>query len=217
MIQLFAHPFSSYCWKAMIAFYEKDVPFELRMLAPDQPDNGAEFARRWPMQMMPLLVDGDTQVMESSIVIEWLDQRHPQPPLIPADPAVALEARMLDRIFDNYVMNQVTVPVFNAIRPEGKRDEYGVAQALQRARTAYAWLDQRLTGREWAAGDTFSLADCAAAPALFYADWVEPIPEEHANLRAYRARLLARPSMARCVKDARPYRDFFPLGAPDRD
>jgi glutathione S-transferase len=217
VIELFAHPFSSYCWKAMIAFHEKDVPFELRLLDHDQPDTGAEFARRWPLRMMPLLVDGDEQVMESSVIIEWLDQRHPEPPLIPTDPQTAIEVRMMDRIFDNYVMNAATVPVFNAIRPEDSRDPYGVDQAHARLRTSYAWLEARLADREWAAGDRFTLADCAAAPALFYADWVERIPDDHTALRAYRARLLARPSMARCVEGARPYRHYFPLGAPDRD
>lgn len=124
---------------------------------------------------------------------------------------------MMDRIFDNYVMNVASVPVFNAIRPEDSRDPYGVDQAHARLRTSYAWLEARLADREWAAGDRFTLADCAAAPALFYADWVERIPDDHTALRAYRARLLARPSMARCVEGGRPYRHYFPLGAPDRD
>jgi glutathione S-transferase len=124
---------------------------------------------------------------------------------------------MLDRILDNYVSTPQQKVVFDCLRPEDSRDAYGVAEARAMLETAYAWLDRHMAGREWAAGDSFSLADCAAAPALFYADWVHEIARRFANVRAYRARLLARPSFARCVEEARPYRPLFPLGAPERD
>lgn len=217
-LQLFAHPFSSYCWKVMIALYENDLPFELRMLDPDNPDNGAEWARIWPLRKMPVLLDGDRPVMETSVIIEHLQLFHPGAVrLIPADPAAAVETRMLDRIFDNYIMTPVMKLVGDAMREEARRDAQGVEEARAMLGTAYAWLDERLSGREWAIGDAFTLADCAAAPSLFYADWAHPIPDAHACLRAYRARLLARPSVARAVDGGRPYRIYFPLGAPDRD
>ena len=124
---------------------------------------------------------------------------------------------MMDRVFDNYVMTPQGKCVFDAMRPADSRDPLGVAEAKTMLETSYAWLDDRMAGREWAVGDDFTLADCAAAPSLFYADWTHPIPETHKNLQAYRARLLARPSFARCVDEARYFRAYFPLGAPDRD
>jgi len=124
---------------------------------------------------------------------------------------------MLDRVFDNYVMTPQGKCVFDAIRPAEVRDAHGVAEARAMLETSYAWLDGWMAGREWASGDAFSLADCAAAPSLFYADWTHRIGAQFTNLHAYRARLLARPSFARAVDEARPYRSFFPLGAPDRD
>lgn len=216
MIELYGHPFSSYTWKALIAFYENGTPFRFRALGPDHPDDGAEFARRWPVAKFPLLVEGDTQVMEASCIVEHLDALHPGPTrFLPADPAIAREARMLDRIFDHYVMDVMTRVVIDALRPPERRDPATVAEAKAALDTIYAWLAERMTGREWAVSDAFTLADCAAAPALFYADWVHPIPD--GALGAYRARLLARPSVARCVEEARPYRHLFPLGAPERD
>jgi glutathione S-transferase len=124
---------------------------------------------------------------------------------------------MLDRIFDNYVMTPMQKIVTDALRPAGDRDAYGVAEARALLEKAYGWLDARLEGREWATGGRFSLADCAAAPSLFYADWAHPIGADRSRLRAYRGRLLERPSFARAVNEARPYRQYFPLGAPDRD
>jgi glutathione S-transferase len=217
-MQLYAHPFSSYCQKALIAFYENGVDFEYRLLGPGNDEIAAEFARLWPIKRFPILVDDGATIVEASIIIEHLQLRHPGPiRLIPDEPATALQVRMMDRIFDNYVMTPTSRPVFDAIRPEADRDPYGVAEARAMLDTSYAWLDGHMKDRSWAAGDGFTLADCAAAPSLFYADWVHPIPESHAHLRAYRARLLARPSVARAVDEARPYRDYFPLGAPDRD
>jgi glutathione S-transferase len=217
-LQLFGHPFSSYTMKALIALYENETPFDFRTLGPDQPENGAELARRWPIARFPLLVDGETTVFETSAIIEHLAAFHPGPvTLIPADAKAAAPIRMLDRVFDSHVMVPMQTIVGDALRPEDSRDPYGVSQAKTVLETIYAWLDQILAGRKWAAGDTFSMADAAAAPALFYADWAHRIGEDRPTLRSYRARLLARPSFARCIEEARPYRAYFPLGAPDRD
>jgi len=217
-LQLYAHPFSSYCQKVLIALYENGIPFEWRLLTPDDTATDAEFTALWPIRRMPLLRDGERTVAESSIIIEYLDQHHPGPVrLIPADPGAALEARLLDRFFDHYVQTPLQKMVFDSLRPAAERDAYGVKEARSMLDTAYAWLDGKLAGRRWAADGDFSLADCAAAPALFYADWAYPIPTGCTNVLAYRQRLLARPSFARAVDEARPYRSYFPLGAPDRD
>ncbi|MDD0843528.1 glutathione S-transferase family protein [Pseudomonas sp. Gutcm_11s] len=217
-LELFAHPFSSYCQKVLIALYENDTPFEYRLLAPEQPQNMQRLTELWPLRRFPLLLDDGQPVLESSVIIEHLQLRHPGPVrLIPADPIQALEVRLMDRVFDNYISTPQQKCVFDALRQEGERDAYGVSEARRMLDTAYAWLEQRLQGRTWAAGDSFSLADCAAGPFLFYADWTQPIGEAFPTLRAYRQRLLQRPSFTRAVDEARPYRAFFPLGAPDRD
>ena len=217
MIQLFGHPFSSYTWKALIGLWEKDVAFAFRKLGPDEPENAAEFARRWSIAKFPLLVDRDRQVMEATSIIEYLDVAYPQSPLIPKEADAALAVRMLDRIFDNYVMTPMQRVVSNALLPEARRDAENVLEAKADLDRIYDWLETHLTGREWSASTTFSLADCAAAPSLFYADWVHRIGVARPALTAYRARLLARPSVALAVDGARPYRHLFPLGAPDRD
>jgi glutathione S-transferase len=217
-LQLFGHPFSSYTMKALIALYENETPFDFRILDPDHPENNEELAQRWPIARFPLLVDGNTTVFETSAIIEHLAVFHPGPvPLIPADAKAAMPVRMLDRVFDSHVMGPTQTIVFDARRPEDGRDLYGAAEARRALETIYAWLDQALAGREWAAGDAFTLADAAAAPSLFYADWTHPIGEDCRTLKAYRTRLLKRPSFARCIDDARPFRPYFPLGAPDRD
>ncbi|HEY8328053.1 MAG TPA: glutathione S-transferase family protein [Rhodanobacter sp.] len=217
-LKLYAHPFSSYCQKVLVALYENGIPFEWRLLTPDDDATDAEFTALWPIRRMPVLRDGERTVMESSIIIEYLGLHHPGPVrLIPADPGAALEARLLDRFCDNYVQTPLQKIVLDRLRAEADRDSFGVTEARTMLDTAYAWLDRQMAGRHWAAGDAFSLADCAAAPALFYADWAHRIPASHANVTAYRQRLLARPSFARAVDEARPYRSYFPLGAPDRD
>jgi glutathione S-transferase len=217
-MELFGHLFSSYTWKALIAFYENEIPFTFCPLGPDQPTNGEQFGRLWPIGKFPLLADGDRTIMESSTIIEHLELHHRGPiRLIPDDPDQAIEVRMLDRISDNYVMGNMQRVVGDALRPPERRDPVEVEQAKAALETAYRWLETWLAGREWAAAGQFSLADCAFAPALFYADWVHRIPEDCDNVVAYRARLLARPSVARCIDEARPYRPLFPLGAPDRD
>ncbi|WP_424681183.1 glutathione S-transferase family protein [Frateuria sp. YIM B11624] len=214
--RLYAHPFSSYSQKALIALYENGTPFEYRSL--EDPQANEELAALWPMRRFPVLVDQGRTILEASCVVEYLDLHYPGPMrLIPADPEAALEVRMLDRFFDNYVSTPQQKVVFDRLRAEENRDAYGVAEGRTMLETAYAWLDRHMAGREWAAGDAFSLADCAAAPFLFYADWTHPIDPSFAHVRAYRARLLARPSFARAVDEARPYRSYFPLGAPDRD
>ena len=217
-LKLYGHPFSAYCQKVLIALYENATPFELRMLAFGDAVAAAELAALSPFRRMPVLVDAGRTVLEASIIVEHLGVEHPGPVrLVPEDPLAALDARMMDRVFDNYVATPMQRIVFDSLREPGKRDPQGVADARTLLDTAYAWLDERMADREWAAAGAFSLADCAAAPALFYADWVHEIGDRHPNLRAYRRRLLARASFARAVDEARPYRPLFPLGAPDRD
>jgi glutathione S-transferase len=213
---LYAHPFSSYCQKVLIALYENATPFHYRTLEDESANR--ELASLWPMKRFPLLVDTGRTVIETTTIIEHLGLHHPGPiALIPSDPDAAIDARMLDRFFDNYISTPLQKIVLDRLRPEERRDAHGVAEARAMLDTAYAWLDQRMAGREWASGDTFTLADCSAAPSLFYADWAHPIAVAFANVRSYRNRLLARPSFARAVDEARPYRSYFPLGAPDRD
>jgi glutathione S-transferase len=213
-LKLYAHPLSSYCHKALTALYENATPFEYRMLDSSEPV-ASEFAKLWPIKRFPLLTDGDRTISESSIIIEYLAVHHPGAvKLIPDDPDQAIEVRMLDRFFDHYVMDAQGRVVVDFIR-DGARDSRGIREARALLDTSYAWLDAWMAGREWAAADRFSMADCAAAPALLYADWTHPIPERFTNVWAYRARLLARPSYARALDEARPYRHMFPLGAPE--
>jgi glutathione S-transferase len=217
-LQLYAHPFSSYCQKVLTALYENGTPFVYRDL--DGADDAAmrELATLWPMKRFPLLRDGERTVLEASCIIEYLDLHHPGPVrLLPEDPREALEVRMLDRFFDNYVSTPQQKVVFDRLCPEGSRDPHGVAKARAMLDTSYAWLEQHLQGRTWAARESFSLADCGAAPFLLYADWTHPIGAQFPNVLAYRRRLLARPSFARAVDEARRFRHYFPLGAPDRD
>ena len=215
--RLYAHPFSSYCQKVLVALYENDTPFDYRNLE-DAAAND-ELTELWPMRRFPVLVDGGRTVLEATCIIEYLAVHHPGPvTLIPDDRDAALEVRMLDRFFDNYVSTPQQKVVFDALRSsDADRDPFGVRHARTMLETSYAWLDARMADREWAAGDAFSLADCGAAPFLFYADWTHPIDERFAHVRAYRERLLARPSFHRAVEEARPFRSYFPLGAPDRD
>ena len=215
-LTLYAHPFSSYCQKVLTALYENDTPFEYRKV--EDADAWADLAKRWPMRRMPVLIDNGRTVVEASVIIEHLQLEHPGPVrLIPEDPRAALEVRTMDRFFDNYVATPQQKFVFDRLRPEPNRDSYGVEEARHTLMTAYEWLEGVMARRQWAAGDEFSLADCAAAPFLFYADWTHAIDGKFANVRAYRQRLIERPSFARAMNEARPYRPLFPLGAPDRD
>lgn len=217
-LALYAHPFSSYCQKVLIALYANDTPFAYRQFGPDDPSAFAEFSELWPLKRMPVLVDGCKTVVESSTIIEHLSLHWPgQVKLLPDEADAALDARMLDRIFDNYVMTPMQKIVLDHLRPQADRDAFGVAEARRLLDTAYAWLDGRIATRTWSAGPSFTLADCAAAPALFYADWVHEIPQALGNLKAYRARLLQEPAVQRAVDEARSYRQLFPPGAPPRD
>ena len=213
---LHAHPFSSYCQKVLIALNENQTPFTLRLVG--DADAWRELALLWPVARMPVLIDAEQTIAEATVIIEHLALHHPGPvQLLPADPSAALNVRFMDRVFDNYVMTPMQRMVGNNLRPADKRDGFGVTEARALLDKYYGWLETRMTGRHWASGDTFSMADCAAAPSLFYADWTHQISEAYPALRAYRARLLARPSFARAVDGGRPFRPLFPLGAPDRD
>lgn len=217
-IALFYHPFSSYCCKALIPLYRAGTPFDPKLVNSGDGATDAEWKQRWPMTKMPLLVDGDRVVPEASIIIEYLDRHHPGPkPMIPADPETALEVRHLDRFFDNYVHGPMQAIAADRLRPAEARDPTGVDEARAMLDTALGWLDERMANRIWAVGDRFTLADCAAAPPLFYSDWVHPWRERFSNAAAYRARLNAEPALARCIEDARFFRGFFPGGAPDQD
>jgi glutathione S-transferase len=217
-LKLYAHPFSAYCQKVLVALYENQTGFDLRLLSHEDPQPMAELAALWPLKRFPALVDAGRTVVEATIIVEYLGLYHPGPvSLLPADPAAALEVRSMDRFFDNYISTPSQKIVYDSLRPEAQRDQYGVADARAMLDTAYGWLDGIMAKREWAAGDVFSLADCGAAPFLFYADWTHRIDPAFAHVLDYRKRLLARPSFARAVDEARPYRPFFPLGAPDRD
>lgn len=217
-LTLYAHPFSSYCQKVLIAFDEYEIDFDFRMLSPDNPDAISELEQLWPFGKFPVLVDDGEPLREATIIIEYLSLKYAKVnTLIPVDPMQALDVRFMDRFFDNYIATYQQKVVFNALRPEGQADPYGAEEARRMLDVAYGWLDQHMAEREWASGDHFSLADCSAAPQLFYADWTVPIGDRYPHVQAYRQRLNARPSFARCIEDARPYRAGFPLGVPDQD
>jgi glutathione S-transferase len=203
---LHLHPFAAYCWKPLIALYERAVPFE-----PVLVEDRAPLAAIWPPASIPVLVEGDLVLPESSTIVEHLDAIGDAPPLV-AD----LEARLWDRIVDGHVATPMQAIVADALRPEGDRDPHGVERARAGLRRTYALLDDRLApGRAWLAGAAFTLADCAAAPALFYADVVERVDRDrHRRLARYLDALLTRPSVARVVDEARPYRALFPLPWP---
>jgi glutathione S-transferase len=215
---LYGHPFSSYTQKVLIALYENQTPFEFRGLGPDAAQHTEEWLKLWPLRKFPVLQDGQRTIAETSIIIEYLQLRHGGPlRLLPGDAIEALDVRFMDRFFDLHVMSPVQHAVNAALTGDADKRADGLAFAQEKLSIAYAWLEAHLAGRHWAAGESFTLADCAAAPALFYADWTERIRDSCPLLRGYRARLLARPSFARAVEEARPFRALFPLGAPARD
>jgi glutathione S-transferase len=216
-LELFGHPFSSYTWKVLIPLYADGTEFEFRQV-PENEENYAELKRIWPFGKFPVLVDDGEAVIETTPIIEHLQAHHPGPNVWIPDGELGRRVRFLDRFFDLHVMNNMQAVVGDALRPDDSRDPFGVTRAHERLNIAYDWLEANLPEDGWwAAGDSFTLADCAAAPALFYADWVEEIGPERPKVAAYRARLLAHPVVARVVDEARPYRPYFPLGAPDRD
>ncbi|WP_114953713.1 glutathione S-transferase family protein [Sphingosinicella terrae] len=205
---LHAHPLSSYCWKVLIPLYENGTPFDFRQVGPMD-----EIAALWPIAKMPVLEDDGRVVAESSIIIEYLDLHHPgHVRFVPAEPEAALETRMLDRVFDSYVMTPLQRIVGNRIRPADRRDPLAGEESRSLLDRSYAWLETKLADRRWAAGDDFGLADCAAAPSLHYAEKVHPRGDRFPALDAYVGRLRARPSFARVLEEAAPYAHMFPEG-----
>lgn len=215
MLVLFGHPFSSYTQKALIALYADGIEFEYRQV-PENEANYAELKSYWPFGKFPVLLDDGRVVIETTCIIEHLQEHHGGPNEWIPERELGRRVRFLDRFFDLYVMENMQKIATDPLRPEGSRDAYGVDRARSNLNMAYDWIEGQL-GEPWAAGEAFTLADCAAAPSLFYADWVEPIGGARPKLAAYRARLLAHPAVTRCVDEGRPYRHYFPLGAPDRD
>ena len=204
------HPLSSYCHKVLIGLYERGTPFEARVMDLSQPSAGSAFEALWPTAKIPLLVDGGRAVPETSIQLEYLDAHYPGPPMLPADADARLEARLWDRLFDQYVMTPMQKIVADRMRAGDEKDPRGVENARDMLQMAYGLIEGHMAGRSWAAGADFSLADCAAAPALFYAGIVEPWGEERCELGAYFERLVARPSVARTLSEARPFFEYFP-------
>ena len=215
-LEFFGHPFSSYTQKVLIALWADETPFEYRVLEQEYPENFEELKRHSPFGLFPLLLDDGRPVIETTPIIEHLQAHHRGANAWIPDGELGRRVRLLDRFFDLHVMSNMQVPVGDRLRPEGTQDAYGVTRAREKLHVAYDWLEGQL-GEPWAVGDAFTLADCAAAPSLFYADWVEEIGDSRPKLAAYRARLLAHPIVARAVDEGRPYRSYFPLGAPDRD
>lgn len=217
-LELFAHPFSSYSQKVLIALWADETPFSYRMLDGEHPDNVEILKQHSPFALFPLLIDDGEPIFESTTIIEHLAACHPGPYRWIPDGAAGRRARFLDRFFDLHVMNNMQDIVFDALRPDNAHDPFGVAKARANLTIAYRWLDELLDDGPWAVGNEFTLADCAAAPALFYADWVEEIGTRHPRLAAYRARLLDHPIVARAVDEGRPYRNLFPIpGVSNRD
>jgi glutathione S-transferase len=215
-LTLHEHPFAAYCWKALIALYERDIAFESNVIE-DEADR-ARLAELWPMAGIPVLVDDAAGITlpESTTIIEYLDGLGDGPPLVPEGPAAALQARLWDRVSDGHVMTPMQKIVGDRLRPEGRRDPEGVQRARAELDRAYDLLEGHLAGGGWMAGPAFTLADCAAAPALFYARVVHRWDEDRlAALTRYFAEVTARASVARVIDEARAYRHLFPLPWPD--
>jgi glutathione S-transferase len=213
-LKLYFHPLASFCHKALIAFYENDIPFEPVVVDLADETSRAAFKAVWPMAKMPVLRDEkrDRTVAESTIIIEYLEAYYPGTTrFLPADAERAWQTRMWDRFFDLFVQEPMQKIVTDRLRPAGNDDAYGVEQAKIQLREAYALLEQETAARIWMMGDAFTLADCAAAPALFYASTVVPFGETHRNLPSYLGRLMARPSFARVLEEAQPYFRLFPM------
>lgn len=212
-LRLYYHPLSSFCQKVLTALYENDVAFEGEIVDLGDPQSRAAFAAVWPLVKFPVLRDearGRT-IPESTSIIEYLGLHHAGPvALVPADPDAALQARLWDRFHDNYLEHPIQKIVGDRLRPAERRDAHGVAEARALLDTAYGILETEMAAKTWAAGDSFTLADCAAAPALYYAGLVQPFADKHPRLEAYFQRLVARPSFARVVEEAKPYRHLFP-------
>ena len=215
-LTLYYHPFSSYCQKALIALYETGTPVALRLIDLADPDQRAELEQLWPLVKFPVLRDQkrDATIPESSLIVAYVDHHYPgSAPLIPADFDAALRVHLLDRLIDNCLLDQVTKVVADQFRDEGRHDPDGVEQAKGLIATAYRILEAQLSGKGWLAGEAFTLADCAAAPALFYANTIVPL-DGHPKVSSYYHRVLGRPSFARAVEEARPFRHLYPLPWP---
>jgi glutathione S-transferase len=213
-LTLFQHPLASFCHKVLLALYENETPFASRVVDLADPESSSELLAHWPVGKIPVLRDERRQrtIPETTIIIEYLAQHYPGPlALIPQDPELAREVRLWDRFFDCYVQVPMSKVVVDRLRPEGQNDAFGVREALALLGTAYDMLEQRLHSRGFMVGDTFTLADCAAAPALFYAHIVRPFAAQHEALSAYFERLYARASFKRVLAEARPYFSYFPL------
>jgi glutathione S-transferase len=212
-LKLYFHPLSSFCQKALIAFYENDTPFEPHIVDLGDESSRAAFLKIWPIGKFPVLRDdaADRTIPESSIIIEYLDQHYRgRTRFVPDNPDLARQMRMRDRFYDLYVNVPMQKVVTDKLRPAGKNDPHGVEQARELLQTACGMIDQDMATKTWAMGDTFSMADCAAAPALFYANLVMPLGDAHTNVAAYLGRLMDRPSFARAVKEAQPYLHLVP-------
>jgi glutathione S-transferase len=212
-LTLYYHPLASFCWKALIALYENDTAFEALIVELGEPASRADFVKVWPFAKFPVLRDATRSqtVAESTTIIEYLDAFYPgRTRFIPAKPDQAWQTRMWDRVYDSYVHQQMQKIVVDRLRPENQRDALGVEQARAQLREAYAILDRRMEG-SWTMEDAFTLADCAAAPALFYANTVVPFPAACRNLPSYLTRLIERPSFARVLEEAEPYFALFPM------
>ena len=207
-MKLYAHPFSSYSQKVLVALYANATPFDYCNL--EDPAANAELATLWPLKRFPVLVDSGHTILESSTIIEHLQLHHPGPTRMIPEGDAGIEAHMLDRIFDNHVMTPMQKIVADRLRADGEKDPRGVENAREMLAMAYGLIDGHMAERTWAAGEAFSLADCAATPALFYAGIVAPWGEEQGALGAYFERLVARPSVARTLAEARPFFDYFP-------
>ena len=216
-LKLYYHPLASFCHKALIALYEGGIAFEPIVVNLGDAASSADFKAVWPMAKMPVLRDEtrNQTVAESTIVIEYLDA-HFGTHLVPADADLAWQARMWDRVYDHYVQEPMQKIVVDRLRPAGNNDAFGVEQAQAQLHEVYGLIEQQMTRRTWAVGDAFTLADCAAAPALFYANTVVPFDNTQRNLAAYLDRLMARPSFARVLVEAEPYFSFFPLDPKPR-
>jgi glutathione S-transferase len=215
-LELYGHPFSSYTWKALIALYGHGVEFDFRVVDADHPAHVEVVQSAGPLGKFPVLRDGEDLLFEATTIIEHLARHHAGGGiLIPDDADAAIRMRMCDRVFDNYVMAPMQAVVDEYIRAPEAPDMARVEEARKRLEKSYAWIEDWLTS--YPATDRVTLIECAAAPSLFYADWVHPIRAGFPRLRQWRAHLLGLPSVARCVDDGRPFRPYFPPGAPDRD
>jgi glutathione S-transferase len=211
-LTLHFHPLSSFCHKALIALYENDTPFERKIVNLMDPAEAAAFRKLWPCGQFPVLVDDGRVIAESTVIIEHLDARRPgKTRLIPADPELARQVREKDRFYDWHLHIHMQKVVGDRLRPADKKDPYGVEVARNRIMVALGMVDAEMAGRTWAVGDSFSMADCAAGPPLFYIDRLFPLAEQHRNAAAYLQRLTGRPSYARALEEAQPYFKMLPF------